>query len=134
MPEYRHLFSRRLARLKNVDVALEGHGILTLQAVVEFEGGLCSIFPDYHINSAFLYRLLDCVGVRAIRELEGASLWFLYQPEEEPQLGKFCVDGLAGFAPLHEKDGKVFMLQPWIEWSRQNCSHSAFEERTGNKP
>ena len=119
---------RKLARVKKLDLEIEDHGILVVRGGFEVESVGYYGMPDYCINTAFLYRLLDVFNYRKLRDLDGQPCWLTARFE----LGRFFE--VERIEPLFEKDGTAFVIADWQAWTKANDLHSPYELRTGKKP
>lgn len=123
------MMERKLARVKELDLQIEDHGILTVVGGFEVDGVGFYGMPAYAINSAFLYRLLFAFGgYKKLSQLVGVPCWIT----AKFQLGTFYE--IERIEPLFEKDGTPFVLADWQAWSKENEHASPYEQRTGKKP
>lgn len=113
---------RILARCRGFDFAIEDHGLPTLNGHFEYEGGSCQGM-GYMVDTAFLFRFLEAVGVSSLRELEGKSCWVTHTH-----------DKISKIEPLHKKDGTPFIIEEWGEWVKRRAPFTAHELRTGKIP
>lgn len=104
---------RTLARCRNFDIGFEDHGCLVFLGHFEYEESGCQGF-GYVINTEFVRRFLNAVGVDAVKKLEGKSCWVTH-----------TFDGISKIEPLHKKDGKAFDIRKWQEECKKKSKVSA---------
>jgi hypothetical protein len=115
---------RKLAKIVRADIGDVYNGILGL--VVEFSYGrsLGQCFTGYMLDAAMVVRFMRAVGVDRLSEAAGRSCWVT------------CTHNwIQKIEPLHEDEGRPFVVAEWQEWvERRMTPVSWYELTTGENP
>jgi len=114
---------RELARVTNVDIIIEDHGIPALSAGFEYEGCSAQGLGLYTLDGTFVFRFMLALGVTSLKSAVGKSCWITHDHSN-----------IYAIEPLHKKDGTPFIIADWQEWVKTKPGISAYEMRTGKKP
>ena len=116
---------REVAKISYVDFEIEDHGIPTWH--VTFEGdGWGQGLGTYCAEISFMCRLMGAVGVYAMKDLKGKSVWITHTH-----------DSILKVEPLYKKDGKPFVIEDWKKWVNERVAPmkiSPHEYVTGKRP
>jgi hypothetical protein len=101
---------RNLAKCDGFDFIIEDHGMPFLSGSFTYEEpGWGTQGFGYVVDTAFMYRLLNAVGVHSLKDLKGKSCWVTHTH-----------DNISKVEPLHKKDGETFDIEKWKEWHKDN--------------
>lgn len=114
---------RELAKVRECEIGIEDHGILTLFMTWDYDEGSTQGLGCYQIDAAFLYRIMAVFGVDRLHKIVGKSCWVTHDWGSTSMI-----------EPLHKKGGVPFVIKEWQDWRRTQPSLSPHEERTGKKP
>jgi len=116
---------RELARITHADIGDVYNGMLGLLVEFEYDGSDCQRLSDYLLDAAMVVRFLRAVGgCSKLSDAVGRSVWVTHTH-----------DSIKKIEPLHQKDGKPFVIAEWEEWVCARLPEVSWSElESGNDP
>ena len=114
-------YRKELARIENVSLEIEDHGILTLLIDLHKEEGFHQGFGMYSLDQYdeklkrrkgtaagmdYVIQILNVFGVRKLEDIKGKMCYALYRPDDEL---------IKGIQSLEIDGGKRFTIQEWCK-------------------
>lgn len=97
---------RELARVKDVDLWIEDHGMLIMSAT--FDYGSSQQGLGFAIDEIFIYKFMQVFGVEFLKQVNGKPCWVTHDWHR-----------IYKIEPLMEGEGKPFEFEQWANWLKK---------------
>jgi len=111
---------RSLAKVTCADIAIEDHGIPTMDVIFSYEEGCAQGLAARTLDAAFVFRFMRAIGVDKLSKAKGRSCWVTHSQTD-----------ISVIEPLHKDEGTAFVIEDWRRWRGQYPLWSAAEMESG---
>ena len=108
---------RRLARIVRADIADVYNGMLGLVVEFAYDKSSRQGLGGYMLDAAFVIRFMGAIGVDRLSAAVGKSCWVTATH-----------DKVLSVEPLHEEDGRPFVISEWQEWAKRRLPPMCWDE------